>query len=151
MIPIEGLLACRRRQEKIIRRVVVTRIPTRHGDSRQLGTPISSTARGSSPWLPVSTGPIPGGADVLVRVQSECLPGEMPMSRRCDCGPRLDSFIQQNRSSRTGCRRVSAGHEGRGLGLVAKLQAHTPGPWLDIGYADLELGLPIDSGGVSVC
>ena len=90
-----------------------------------------------------------GATDVLVRVHSECLTGDVFHSRRCDCGQQLDESMRKVQEAGTGVIVYLRGHEGRGIGLLAKLQAYRlQDTGLDTVDANLEQGLPEDARGV---
>ena len=87
-----------------------------------------------------------GEDNVLVRVHSECLTGDVFGSLRCDCGPQLEAALRQVDDSGLGVVVYLRGHEGRGIGIGHKLRAYSlQEQGRDTVDANLELGLPIDS------
>jgi 3,4-dihydroxy 2-butanone 4-phosphate synthase/GTP cyclohydrolase II len=89
---------------------------------------------------------VAGESDVLVRVHSECLTGDVFGSLRCDCGVQLDSAMQLVAEEGRGVVVYLRGHEGRGIGIGHKIQAYgLQEQGVDTVDANLELGLPVDS------
>ena len=122
MISIEDLVRYRRRHEVLVERVAETRLPTRFGDFTAYGYRITVD---DGEHVALVYGDVDGRRRrVLTRVHSECLTGDVFGSRRCDCGPQLDEALERVVAEGRGVVVYLRGHEGRGIGLVAKLQAY---------------------------
>jgi 3,4-dihydroxy 2-butanone 4-phosphate synthase/GTP cyclohydrolase II len=143
IITIADLVRHRRRSEKLVERVSSARIPTKHGEFT--GHAYHSLVDGEHHFALVC-GEVDGAENVLVRVHSECLTGDVFGSLRCDCGLQLEAALEQIAFEGAGVVVYLRGHEGRGIGLAHKLAAYTlQEQGRDTVDANVELGLPIDS------
>jgi 3,4-dihydroxy 2-butanone 4-phosphate synthase/GTP cyclohydrolase II len=121
IVSIEQLIAYRRQNEKLVRRIAAARLPTAFGEFEAVAY---ESILDGTPYIALVKGEIKGDEPTLVRVHSGCLTGDALLSLRCDCGEQLHAAMNRIDDEGRGVLLYISHHEGRGIGILNKLRAY---------------------------
>jgi 3,4-dihydroxy 2-butanone 4-phosphate synthase/GTP cyclohydrolase II len=142
MVTVEDLIEYRRRNEQLVERMTTVRLPTAYGDFTAVAFREVLTGK---THVALVRGEVAGEQEILVRVHSECLTGDVFHSLRCDCGEQLELALRRISGEERGVL-LYMSQEGRGIGLLAKLKAYElQENGFDTVEANIELGFPPDA------